>query len=260
MFASASEVRRHRRQEIANLTLTELLISMVFILLLTTYYARESGLQQVSQLEAMLEQARRERDQLALELKSAHAALVKAQEEVRRLDRALRDANETIARLAPRADTVRPDPAVLMGERDKAIRERDALRLLVDQQQKDIAQLQRKLAQEGRGVGKPKCTVTPGPIVKVILEDGGTFRVSQAWEAGTEEAVSSVPGLVEFASKATSMSVSEFREFSDRIYRWGDQQSIACRFVVDVVVSTRDLATYRNLMKVVDAYYYPRGR
>lgn len=255
--ASIAEVRRLRRASLINLTLTDLLIMVLFVLLLFTFRASEEGRDEVSGLEAELRQVRVERDKLRDELAIAQVALAKANARVQELEESVRRL------LASLKDSLNPDPVVafekLQAENRQLQARVESLEKILRAQQREIADKNRVLTQQGRGTGFPKCLVTEGFLLEVQLLESGNLSIKPSWDAGAEATARAVPGVRELV-EAGEVTQDAFRQHAGRILAWGDEQEVRCRFHVNTATAdpAPSLETYRRQMNVIERHFYAR--
>jgi len=261
-IASFHEVKRLRRSGLITLTLTDLLIVVVFVLLLFTFRSTEEGRVEISGIQALLRQVTEERDRLKTEL-------AQARQENELLKKQNRDLQEFVQRLLreKQEDTLPADPGETI---DKLAAENRALKDMIDQLNKEIERLKRlletqqaerektKQETEGKegGTGFPRCPVTDGFLLEIRLLESGNLRITPRWDEAANSDARSVPGVSELAD-AGEVSLETFHGLASRIFQWSDSREPPCRFHVDTRTETKNLETYRRQMGAVDRYFYP---
>jgi cell division protein FtsB len=247
-----------RRSAIVNLTLTDILIVLLFVLLLFTFRAKEEGLKDIPALQAQVEALRKENQRLAAQLNDARN-LVTA------LEQKVKEQEEFIARLLTQSPEGLPvDSRAVLARLTKEIETlREMNRVLIEEKRALEARLakyeapSRGLVQGGKGTGYPRCAVTSGFLLEVTLLEDGSYVVQPAWDQNSERQVRVVPGLEGLSGPQKFTSV-EFQRFAEGLFGWGDAQEPACRFHVLVKTQTRDLGVFQAQMRRIDRYFYPR--
>lgn len=256
------ETRRQRRAALINLTLTDLLIVVVFVLLFFVFRADEEGRSEVTAIQAQLAETERERDRLKKELTAT-------QIELARLNAKLQDLEELIKRLLegsknstlpvnPREfiESLQRENKKLKGDLDALNRELESREELIQHQQSEIAKSNIRLKQQGKGTGFPRCLVTAGFLLEVRLLPSGQFLVAPLWEAGANKRARAVPGVVDIIGHG-EISIGTFRLHAKKIKAWAESQEVPCRFRVKTIVGTKDLEMYRRQMRAIDEFFYP---
>lgn len=250
-----SEIGRLRRQQIVNLSMTELMILLVFMAVTFSFLAREEDLVEIpaaqvriAELEASLQQAKHDIAVLQKKLQEADA-------ENERLRRAL-------DRLRPVTPTPNPGQPAMVSVPEPTWRqlqaENESLKRIVAQQQKDIADLRRQIKDQGnKAPGLPRCIVTSGFLLTITLQPDGYFRGSKAWDTGAEQQALALPGIERLSSGA-SLSTAEFRTAATELRKSGEAQEIPCRFTVLVKRETVNVDQYERQLNLLDEMFYYR--
>jgi hypothetical protein len=282
-IASYHEIRRLRRSGMVTLTLTDLLLVVLFVLLLFTFRATEERRVEISATEAHLLELEVERNRLRQELADALAENARHKAQVK-------DLNELVARLLrkPQSATLPADPATVIAdmqseiaslratidrlnerlrdvpaiealeeELDRAKKELDSRERLIAALQSDVAEKEAALRQRGRGTGYPRCLVTSGFLFRIILRESGNLLFTPSWEEGAERLARGVPGVSELAN-AGEVSLAIVRQQAGRILAWSNKQEVPCRFRVDTERETRDLDMYLRQMQLIERYFYAK--
>ncbi len=267
---SLAEARRLRRTSIVNLTLTDLLMMVLFVLLLFTFRATEEGREEITGLEAELQRVLSERNRIQEELTLIRKDLVDAKERIRRLE------EENNRLRAAAKDTLPTGPSVvdveklreenrLLRDENRILREENRLlKARLEAAERRLQQPERETAgrnpgpgKHGKGTGFPRCPVTDGFLLNVTLARSGNLTVKPAWDAGAEVAALGVPGVRDLI-ESSELSQDTFRQHAERIVAWSDKQDIPCRFHVRANIGDPppSLEIYRRQLNLIERHFY----
>lgn len=258
--------------EIQLTSLTEVLILIVFVLLLS-----------ISDVQSVLTKEQLTLKNLKRQIAEQEAEINKLNQEQRALKAELEGAKKTIALLKDYMDPLRDpteisdedlistfkdlidvnkglggSPAQVIAGKNKKIRELEAE---LEASETEIDRVTKALA---GGIDKPNCFIKGmqkpySEIATVELMPNG-YAVSGEWEPITEDSVAStVPGLMAFSSGF--LTPQEFSKAGNQVYRWSDQQKRKCRFRVKVRTNADSFSSpseYEQSLSRLERYFYKR--
>jgi len=253
---------RQRRNALVNLTLTDLLIVVLFVLLFFTFRSSDEDKTEISVKTVQLKQLQRERDQL-------HEQLQASQLQVAKLLKEVKDLNELVRRLlADTKDSLPPNPITvikgLQGDNDVLRKEIDDLKIQVKNRDALLRALQAELAKKietlagtsAGGTGLPNCLVTSGFFLEIRLLPNGSLVVNPAWVTTADKEARAIDGVSDLIS-AGQMSLYTFQRITKHIKIWSEKQDTPCRFRVKTIRETKDLDLYLQQMRAIDQTFYP---
>jgi len=225
------DFRRERGSDIVNLTLTEVMILMVFAALIFSFLARDEGegertrlAAEVEAVSSRLRAVSSEKEHLQTRLDGFAARIAQLETALADRDRQIKDLNETIERIRGAAPGSKP-----LSVRDSKT--------------------------SGRGSGLPRCSLTAAYLLDVTLLDSGGFAVQPAWDQTTEHEAAKLPGMAPLLA-TSHLSMEDFRRQAREIYSWSSSQEEPCRFYVRARTRTMQLAVYQKQMKILESYFY----
>lgn len=258
--------------EIQLTSLTEVLILIVFVLLLS-----------ISDVQSVLTKEQLTIENLKRQVAEKNAEINKLNQEQLALKAELEGTRTTIALLKDYMDPLKDrdeisdedliatfkdlinvnkglggSPAQIIAGKNKRIRELEAE---LEASGTEIDRITKALA---GGIDKPNCFVkgmqkSYSEIATVELRPNG-YSVSGSWEPITEdEAAGTVPGLMAFSRGF--LTQQEFSEAGNQVYRWSDQQKRKCRFRVNVKTNSESFSSprqYEKSLGLVERYFYIR--
>jgi hypothetical protein len=257
-MSNVAAARQTRRSDIINLTVTEIMLLMVFVILVFSFLAREEELKPVASYIQENAQLRQALEAMKLEVVDLKRQVAELQADNKRKDETInrllgRDSASISVEVVPTVDMqkLRADLAVAQ-DRIKQ------LELLLAAQQNDLAGRDAKIASLGGGTGYPRCLVTSAYLVEITpLADGG-FRVIPAWDTGAERSALEVQG-VRALTETSHITAAQFQQFSGEVFAWSRMQKPECRFHARTrVVETSDVPTLLEQQKAIQRVFYWR--
>lgn len=271
------EVARIRRQQVLNLSITELMILLVFMAVTFSFLAKEEGLKDVplaqKQIEELKDLNQSLRDQMAV-LQQEHD---RARADVEILKRQLRqlfsDAppapnpqiGDFIAVRKSELDDLNKGKSDLDGLKngiadlkeinDNLKSDLDKQRTATQGLRSQIAELRKLLG--GKAPGLPRCLVAGGFLSIVTLKSDGTMTVVSGSGDQPNPETAAIPGVTSLLSNQP-LSASEFRKHASEINKWADAQEQPCRFSARVRHETMSVDQYDKNLKVVEQFFYVR--
>jgi hypothetical protein len=244
------EVARTRRAQIVALSLTELMLLLVFMSLAFTFLAKDEGKIEIPRVQRELDEKKLELKQLTKELAAVKKSLVAVQQENDRLD-------EYIKELTGSADSISPDsntfpPSTYGIEQLRALaREQRSIIVALQQQ---ISALQTKI-NGGKAPGLPICTITNHYLVLFTLEADGTFVGAPGWSQEMAFATRDVPGLDQLTSRR-ALNPDEFNAAAAKVKAWGVSQSQPCTVRVSYTRHTTDAGIFERQLNALGNFFY----
>ncbi|MDH5179093.1 MAG: hypothetical protein OEZ39_06210 [Gammaproteobacteria bacterium] len=259
MSLSVNEARKHHRASIVNLSLTEILILMVFSVMAYTILSIESGATPSTELAKELEETKKDRDKIRDDYNKAITDLYEQQKKTESLLKVLQSKERLLSRLLQSQEgTLSVGQKKLHEELQNHIKDLEKQvaneRRMITEKQQYIT----RLLKEGKGrTGYPICAITSGFLLEIELNSDGSLLVKPAWSEGAEADARDIPGVTQLIH-GQSISIDNFSEHASQIYTWGDQQTIPCRFSIRTVRKSEDLTTYLSQIKTVEKYFYAK--
>ncbi|PWC82498.1 hypothetical protein TSH100_23650 [Azospirillum sp. TSH100] len=246
-----SGARQGRRNDIINLTMTEVMILMVFAAMAFSFLAREEGMREADRLRAQVSVLEAERDRLAAE----NLTLT---EKIHDLEKSLADLERLVAQLPPQDNRDHAKLVILPASQlDQLNSELARKQQSVVEQKRLIEELSKKLAKEGKGTGLPRCPTPAGFLVEATLLADGGYSFQKAWEPKDDEAVLALPGITGLLSGGRIAS-DEVRLHAQALFDWGNAQEVPCRFHVSTKVQRMDLDMFLRMLNTLETYFYVR--
>jgi cell division protein FtsB len=255
----SGELGRIRRQQVVNLSMTELLLLVVFMAVAFSFLSKEEDLREVSAVQKELEltkAANRSLEAHIRELDEERARLLAKQDElqlaVARLEQQLRellpDAPPPVANNGPTVTV----PESLVKWLHAKVTSLD--RIGCDLQSENGA-LRRQLG--GKAPGLPRCIVTSGYLLNLTLLADGSFSGAAAWDEAAQPVASTLPGIL-YLSSGKTLSPAQFRAAAGELNRWADAQQQSCRFSVKLKRQTLSVETYDQQLNLVETFFYAK--
>jgi cell division protein FtsB len=267
---ASNEIRRLRRQQIVNLSITELMLLLVFMAVTFSFLSKEEGRNEVSIFQKENE-----------ELKAANALLHKrideledeSQKLVAERDQARRELEELrqeFKDFLPDAGAPKPNSDPLVAVHRSAIMSFSArIKQLEGQAQqvearnqtleKDKADLESKNRQllviVGKAPGLPLCASPKGYLLTLTINADGTITGAKLWSADAEETALALPGI-SVLSSGQDLQGSEFDKAATKLQGWEDAQSDPCRFRIRLKRLTRDADLFDKQLHLVERFFY----
>jgi cell division protein FtsB len=260
-MSSFAEVARVRRQQVVNLSITELMILLVFMAITYSFLAREEDRKEVplvqqewDELKAANERLRADVDKLKQERDVALARVAGLEQQLRQL---FPDASPPVPN--PRGDEFVAIPKSILTElqaqaanfkemQARATKAEEKVQELnmaivelqnrlngakVIEQQNQVlsasnAELQRRI-NGGKAPGLPLCTVVSGFLLVITANTDGTFTGASAWDKSPVSKVTELPNIQSLSSDQP-LSETEFKKAASELSKWGTAQDQPCRF------------------------------
>jgi hypothetical protein len=246
----SGEIGRLRRQQVVNLSMTELLLLVVFMALAFAFLSKEEDLRDIP-LE--LEQVKQENQRLQseiLSLKRERTALLEEREQLRiRVAELERRLKELLPEGLPPAPNNEPMAQIPESEL-KALRQQNRnLDQIARELRDENGMLKRQLGGKG-GEGPPKCNVTSGFLLNLDLRGDGSISGTPAWDHAAGSVVAKLPGIALLSSGAP-LSGPQFVAARDELNKWADSQAQQCRFSVKARRLHNNISTFEYQLNLI---------
>ncbi len=233
---AAGELGRIRRAQIVSLSMTEIMLLLVFMAVTFAFLSRQENQVELTAAQKQLEEAR-------IEIRRLHSDLDAVRAELRKLQAERDDLDRLVRRLLPEAELAKATPAEIL-------KWFDAHPDAAERAQRGVA-----AAMKG-GVGLPRCDVKATHVLAMVLLGDGSMFGQKAWAAEDEALLNGVPGLSALSS-GKSLDPRSASAASDELANWGRSQKTPCRFVVRVDDrQSPDKETYKAQIKLLEQRFY----
>lgn len=255
-MSNVAAARQTRRTDIINMTVTEVMLLMVFVSLVFSFLAREEELKPVASYI-------QENAELKKTVEAMKTEIADLKRQVAQLQAEIRNKDETINRLLSRDSasiSVEVIPTVDMQKLRAdlaAAKDRiDQLERLLKSQQSDLAARDQRIAGLGGGTGYPRCPITSNFLIDITpLADGG-FAVAPAWDITAAKSAFEVDG-VRTLVEGGRVSTTQFQQYAGEILAWSRKQAPECRFYArSRTVETTNVQTLLEQQKIIQRYFY----
>ena len=215
---------RSRRAQIVSLSLTEIMLLLVFMAVTFSFLAKEESEKKGPELQGALSNAITERNTLRHDVAALEDRLATATPEVERLTRFLKASAIDPATLKPKGTTI-----VINGQTFV------------------------RTNLEGKAPGHPICTLSSVYLLNVALLSGGQVKGAKNWSAADARRVQGLPGLdvlsanAPIALKAFTAAAAGLRDYSVK--------TNDCVFAVRVKRETNDAGAFDDELNAVQAYF-----
>ncbi len=275
-----------RKSELLEISITEVLFILIFVLLVYTHFAeREKKVEvdllnnEIINLEKKTSKLERDNANLKKENRRLGKELQEWKENFNALKTVIEKYISDAGTLTPKeiADKLNfllfalnagsGDKKAVVDELVRLKSENRKLREEIQDLKKKIAELQRLREKEsgGGGLDKPRCIVSGYPgIINFLFEITmypNSYSIKALWDESYDSAFAVIPGIKEF-SRINSLSRAEFLTAADRIYRWGEGETPKCRFFVEVLNNMGDVrsSVYQRQFGNIERRFYIRKK
>lgn len=221
-WSSASRVRR---AQVVSLSLTELMLLLVFMAIAFSFLAKEESQREVPKLQARLDAALRETDRLEREKAELTQKLADAVQDDERLRQFLERVQIDSETLRPRGDSITIDSS-------------------------HVYTLATTVA---RAPGHPQCSLTGRYLVRLQLLSGGQIRGTRLWDRKDASLVANLPGLAALSS-GQSLSLADFGAAAKAVHE-ASLKSNNCVFAVETIRRTKDADLFDAELRAVERYF-----
>lgn len=240
-----SEIGFVRRAQIVSLSMTELMLLLVFMAITFSFLAKKEGLSEIPLLAQRLHEARAQIKTLERQKQALRAERDAAQARVADLERFIKGLGLDASTFKPNSGDI-PSPNVsTIADAKKRISQLTAT----------INTLRKTLG--GKAPGLPKCLVAGTFLLDLTLLPDGRIQGRPAWLTGGSAVAETIPGVSTLAS-ASPLALSEFGAAAAQVTAWGDRQTEPCRFAVRVYYQTRDADLLDRQLSAVEGPFYVR--
>ena len=213
-----------RRAQIVSLSLTEIMLLLVFMAVTFSFLAKEESEKQGPDVRGALSNALTERDTLRRDVASLEDKLATAAPEVERLTSFLTKSAIDPATLKPRGSTI-----VINGQTFV------------------------RTNMEGKAPGHPVCSLESTYLLSVSLLSGGQIQGKKNWVDADAHRVTTLPGVdvlssdAPLALKAFTAAAATLRDFS--------LKTSDCVYAVKVKRETNDAGAFDDELRAVEQYF-----
>jgi len=213
-----------RRAQIVSLSLTEIMLLLVFMAVTFSFLAKEESEKKGPDLKNALTNALSERNTLRHDVAALEDRLATAAPEVERLTRFLNQSAIDPATLKPKGSTI-----VINGQTFV------------------------RTNMEGKAPGHPICALGSTYLLNVSLLSAGQVLVTKNWSDADAGRVAKLPGLDALVSntsltlKAFTIAAASLKDYSLKIN--------ACVFAVKVKRVTNDAGAFDDELRAVEEYF-----
>jgi cell division protein FtsB len=259
MFAS-SEVGRIRRQQIVNLSITELMLLLVFMAVTFSFLSKEEDLQDVPQIQKELEDTKAKNHSLEEQIKNLN-------EERAILVRNLDSARDKIAGLERQLQELLPDAPPPVPNNAKSVsvpettykwlqaRVTSFEKIARDLQAENAALRKQIVGEGGRAPGLPVCIVTSGYLLTFNFLRDGSISGDRAWDTAADSVASKIPGVMALSS-GHPLLLNQFRLAAAEVKKWGLSQAQPCTFRVREKRETTDIEVFDKQLAAAESAFY----
>lgn len=213
-----------RRAQIVSLSLTELMLLLVFMAVAFSFLAKEEGLKSISLAQAELNEARSEIEKLKIENGKLERDLDSTKSQLEDLQRFLERAG-----IDPR--TLRPTKkTIIFGPGSEYV------------------------AKGGPDLPVCKLHGSSRYLLTLVLLPGRTIQSSAAWDTRLDGDIADLAGMPELASG--NLTLAEFRSAGTKLKNDPAFQKMNCNFVVQFERVTNDASEYDDELTALDEFFY----
>jgi hypothetical protein len=213
-----------RRAQIVSLSLTEIMLLLVFMAVTFSFLARDESEKQGPDARVALTNALSERDTLRRDVADLEDKLATAAPEVERLTSFLKQSAIDPATLKPHGSTI-----VINGQTFV------------------------RTNMEGKAPGHPVCALDSTYLLNVSLLSGGQIQGRKNWTDADARRVAGLPGLDVLSSNAP-LALKAFAAAAGTIRDYGLKTN-DCVYAVKVKRATNDAGAFDDELRAVEQYF-----
>ena len=213
-----------RRAQIVGLSLTEIMLLLVFMAVTFSFLAKEENEKKGPDLKGALTNALSERNALRHDVAELEDQLATATPEVERLTRFLNDSAIDPATLKPKGSTI-----VING------------------------QTYVRTNLEGKAPGHPVCALSSTYLLNVALLSGGQVLATKNWGDADSKRVAALPDL-DILSANTPVALKSFAMAAATLKSYSLKTN-DCVFAVKVKRETNDAGAFDDELRAVEEYF-----
>jgi cell division protein FtsB len=259
-MSASSEVGRIRRQQIVNLSITELMLLLVFMAVTFSFLSKEEDLRDVPQIQKELEETKATNhrlEELIQTLNEERANLLRERDAARREIADLRNQLRELLPDAPPPVPNNPKTGPVPENMDKWLQARVAsLEKIARDLQAENAALRRQIAGEGgRAPGLPVCIVTSGYLLTFNFLRDGSISGDRAWDTAADSVALKIPGILTLSS-GHALPLNQFQVAAAEVKKWGLSQGQPCTFRVKEKRETMDIDVFDKQLGAAESAFY----
>jgi hypothetical protein len=215
---------QNRRAQIVSLSLTEIMLLLVFMAVTFSFLAKEESEKKGPDLKGALSTALAERNTLEHDVAELEGRLAAATPEVKRLTRFLNDSAIDPNTLRPKGSTIVIDGQTFV-----------------------------RTNLEGKAPGHPICALSSTYLLNVSLLSAGQVLVTKNWSDADAARVAKLPGLDTLISN-TPLTLKAFTAAAASLKDYSIKTN-ACVFAVKVKRVTNDAGVFDDELRAVEEYF-----
>jgi hypothetical protein len=248
-MSAFSEIGRLRRQQIVNLSITEMMLLLVFMAMTFSFLADEEHRAEVPLLHKQIQELRFENQKL--------------QDKLEKSLRELQTAKQAIAALIKKLNQLEPNQPPIPNPLEKLLSYGEQIKTLKEKllfNEAIINGLKKEndaliKASGKRGQGKPKCRVTTKFMILFELHQDGSLSGASDWHPAADSVASKLPGIEVLTSKKP-LQYRQYRNAASKLQQWGLQRDIPCTFTVRTKRHTTQIEIYEKQLRLLERYFY----
>lgn len=234
--STIDEFLRKKHSSLVNLSLTELLMLMVFVAMAFTVFASAEGKQELSVAQ--------------FELGNLRSEVSTLRERYRQLDETNRYYTRLLAILRAPNSTLPVELGNALGGTVDLIQNGAPL--------PDIQARLDSFTQMVFGLrGLPRCQVYRALVFDIQLKQDNTLSVRAFDGALQERKLKNVPGFNALINRDEIGKEELFLELQ-RIYQWSNLPQNRCRFSVNLTMSSSDIKKYFEIKEILETFFYTK--
>lgn len=241
-----SEVARLRRAQIVTLSISEIMLLLVFMAIAFSFLAKNEGREAIPRVEQELREAKARIATLEDLVRALRTERDRLKADFKELSEELASRQEPDTTVTPRSETPRLTP-------DEVKKRVVSLQALVNELQDENAKLRQMVG--GKAPGLPRCLVTSGFMFRFVLLADGHISGSPSWDAGALPNPAGLPG-VNILSSGMPLGDRELIFAAAQLNHWADSLPQPCRFSVMARRETMDAATFDHQLRVLEGFFY----
>lgn len=270
---SFAEVARVRRQQVVNLSITELMILLVFMSITYSFLAREEDRKEVPQSQQEWTRLKADNERLKIEVRKFQQERDLALTRVTELERLLKQ-------LFPDAPVPVPNPPnnsfvaiskSALAELQARAAQADELRARAakfEEMQTKVTNLEqqvlelnttilelRKRLDGGKAPGRPRCPLTGTFLLAITANTDGSFTGVSASDKTLNSQAYALPGI-EALSSRKQVSESEFKKIGAELIRLLETQDKPCRYSIRIKRTTNSFEQWEKQLSITEKFFY----